>query len=281
MNGKNLPLEFEEINKQMYRISRTRQNTKKRWIDILEQYGGKNIQIVHTLKADLKREARFRPLAVSEIKGKAIIIIPTVFAWVLLVDGLTNFPKALPLLLSGVILSSLTTGYFFNVMSKFLRHLRKPAKNMKKIGDNVLMCLKKFGYITSKKAVCKVKTTSFEGMKTYETELWYSTAYENNLFIDCMREIYDRVENPRYLIIHESKNGKSKVYFNVPSILADNKEKAEYYHKLWKAQMGKCRLEYTRTANGRKLLLKARKGSFDYSDKFSHIHQAVKDHRWR
>lgn len=280
MNGRNFSLEFEEINKQMYRISRTRQNTKKRWIEILDMFGGENIQIVHTLKSDLQKERRFKPMAISEIKSEVKMAIPTFVGWGSLVIGMLDFPNSIYLFIFGTFISLFVTGKFLRSLFRIARYF-SPVKNMRKIGQIVLMTLKDQGYMKSEKAVSNVKVSESDGVKEYETELLNSTVNENNLFIQCMREIYERVDNPRYIIAFEDKRGIATAYFNVPSIFTDNKAKAEQFHKLWQTQMGNCKLIYTRTADGRKTLFTARKGSFDYSDWFSQQQQAVKYMKWK
>ena len=47
-------------------------------------------------------------------------------------------------------------------------------------------------------------------------------------------------------------------YYNVPSVLSGNKEMAEVFSKYFKQKIGDHDLVYTKTADGRKMLLKAR-----------------------
>ena len=90
-------------------------------------------------------------------------------------------------------------------------------------------------------------------------------AQENNLFLQCMNEFLDPVENPRYLLIRRNRYKKifrQKDYFAVPALLSPNKESAEAFRKMWEKQIGPCELVYTRNTEGRKMLLKARKDAF-------------------
>ena len=49
-----------------------------------------------------------------------------------------------------------------------------------------------------------------------------------------------------------------KDYHTVPTLLARNKELAEYFRKMWARYVGPTQLVYTRTPEGRSFLLKAR-----------------------
>jgi len=70
-------------------------------------------------------------------------------------------------------------------------------------------------------------------------------------------------------------------YFNVPTLFANNKTNADLFYRHWKKHVGKSKLVYTRSASGRKTVLDARKGSFDYNDKFFERKRAVKKEDWK
>lgn len=83
------------------------------------------------------------------------------------------------------------------------------------------------------------------------------------LFLDALAEILGPVENPRYLLVRESWLGRwLRVDFHaVPAVLGQRKESAEIFAARWKARVGRGSLVYTRTAMGRRTLLRARAGS--------------------
>ena len=88
---------------------------------------------------------------------------------------------------------------------------------------------------------------------------------ENNLFIQSLQEFLDPVENPRYLLVRRSrflKWIKQTDYFAIPSAISPNKKGVEIFKGLWKLYIGHCDIVYTRSAEGRKVLLKARKYAF-------------------
>ena len=95
-------------------------------------------------------------------------------------------------------------------------------------------------------------------------------AEENNLFIQALQEFLDPVENPRYLLVRNStfmKKIKQTDYFAIPSVVATNKQYVEIFKNLWNRYIGDCEIVYTRSVEGRKVLLKARKYAFSALNK--------------
>lgn len=82
--------------------------------------------------------------------------------------------------------------------------------------------------------------------------------------MQALAEILGPVQNPRYLLVRRSWLGpRSRVdYHAVPAALAVRKEYAERFAELWIARVGASDLVFARTAQGRRLLLRARASSF-------------------
>lgn len=93
---------------------------------------------------------------------------------------------------------------------------------------------------------------------------------ENNLFIDSLKEILEKTVNQRYIIVRLNKKlQEANDYYNVPTVLSQNKEMAEVFYTYFKNRIGKCDLIYTKNAEGRRLLLKARASSLSLKDKIT------------
>lgn len=87
------------------------------------------------------------------------------------------------------------------------------------------------------------------------------TTYEKSAFIKSLQEIIGTVDNPRYVVIRKSfflNVLSQKDYHSVPEIIGRKKQFAEYFERRWRWFVGDCELVYTRTVEGRKLLLKSR-----------------------
>lgn len=96
------------------------------------------------------------------------------------------------------------------------------------------------------------------------------TLQESNLFVDSIEEIFSKTINQRYIISRLTNNLKEvKDYYNVPTVLSSKKEYAEVFSKYWRQKIGEHDLVYTRTADGRRMLLKARMKNISLKDRIS------------
>jgi hypothetical protein len=84
------------------------------------------------------------------------------------------------------------------------------------------------------------------------------------MIIEALAELLGPVRNPRYLLVRSSWLGPRRRtdYHPVPAAIARRKESAEEFHRAWRASVGDSRLVFTRTPDGRLLLLRARARSF-------------------
>ena len=89
------------------------------------------------------------------------------------------------------------------------------------------------------------------------------TGKEQALYLRAMRELLDPVVNPRYLLARKRFwRIFREDYFAVPELLARKHEFAEAFARNWRKFVGPVDLIYTRTPEGRQILLRARMHSF-------------------
>ncbi|MHC4435627.1 MAG: DEAD/DEAH box helicase family protein, partial [Planctomycetota bacterium] len=140
----------------------------------------------------------------------------------------------------------------------FLRHA-PVSSSMKQIGKALVRSLAHADLIESRVSKLKVVTTSHQhGLVS--CSLRGGTTYEKSLFLDSMQEILGPIGNPRYIMVRKTPLGRliRKDYHVVPHALGRNKEFAEHFKKMWSKYVGPAELVYTRTVEGRKVLLRAR-----------------------
>ncbi len=82
--------------------------------------------------------------------------------------------------------------------------------------------------------------------------------------LQALAEALGPVQNPRYLLVRSSWLGlrRRTDYHAVPEAIGRQKASAEAFHREWRARVGSVRLIYTRSAEGRLILLRARARSF-------------------
>jgi hypothetical protein len=78
--------------------------------------------------------------------------------------------------------------------------------------------------------------------------------------MQALTEALGPVQNPRYLLVRGSRLGwRTRTdYHAVPAAVGAKKAWAERYARLWNQRVGPSRLIYTRTPEGRRILLRAR-----------------------
>ena len=105
-----------------------------------------------------------------------------------------------------------------------------------------------------------------------------STPYEEHLFMDCLQELMNPIDNPRYLLALSSvtPDDDNKVYYALPTKIAKKKQFAELFLDNWAYEISEAELIYTRDINGRHELLKARGQSFSLD---SHP-EAIRASKW-
>lgn len=84
------------------------------------------------------------------------------------------------------------------------------------------------------------------------------------LVMEAIAEALGPVQNPRYLLVRSSRFGwhRRTDYHAVPTVLGAKKRGAELFAAAWQARVGSSRLVFTRNAEGRRILLRARARSF-------------------
>jgi hypothetical protein len=88
---------------------------------------------------------------------------------------------------------------------------------------------------------------------------------DSSLFAGALEEVLGPIENPRYLLTRPGSGAWSRRrvdYHAVPELLGARKETAALLHEAWRRRLGAGDLVYTRTAEGRRVLLRARIRAF-------------------
>jgi len=280
-----LSREYEDVNENMYQLAKNRDVTSRRWHEILAKFGGEEIKIVDTLKRRARLE-NFKVFAVHDLQQLILGLVGMIgFAILNLIRGVATRIGTVEIVV--FLFFALWELYF---LKRLIGHYN-PVKNMEQVGDAVLTALCEVGAIGTPQELIShtVEITETDWGKDlrdrkanlHSTNLHGATVYENNLYIKCIQEVYGRVDNARYIIKVSSLFGYRTTYFNVPTLFAVNKKNAETFYDEWRRSVGNGKLVYTRNTEGRKSLLNARKGSFDYDEKFFELKRAVKHEDWK
>ena len=97
-----------------------------------------------------------------------------------------------------------------------------------------------------------------KGLSYHAVYLSGGTGRDKALFTKCINEFFGEIENQRYLLVRFAKVRGQYDFYAVPECFAKRKEDAAKFYECIKPYMGKYELVYTRSENGRKMLLEAR-----------------------
>lgn len=254
------------INEKMLAAAENRENVKNRWqhalevitddfsteetIDIDKKQPHLNYLFINALTAFITFFLLTALLSLTRLSLTATRIIQTNDQ--LFPQHIKLFAACLTLFLAiSVFLTAKYGLQFFNLFT--------PQKRLKKISQAVVSVLQDAAHIQSSSVKAKVEKVN---EATVSTCLKGGSVREKTLFALCMKEFLGPIENPRYLLVKQTRNKLTMDYFAVPELFGKNKEDALLFNQAINQFVGKYRLVYTRTPEGRKCLLKARIQSF-------------------
>jgi hypothetical protein len=143
---------------------------------------------------------------------------------------------------------------------RLIRH-GTPERSIRQIGRAVLDALEYEGCIDQRAADFRVYANRNKDGTVF---CWIGggTGIEQTTFLRALRETLSPIDNPRYLLAgRKIWRIFREDYFAVPDVLARKKEFAEFFAQRWKKYVGPAQLVFTRTPEGRRLLLRARNHS--------------------
>jgi len=136
---------------------------------------------------------------------------------------------------------------------------------IRQIGICILETLAAQGLIKTSLKNVKIKSNFNKELQTTYFTAENLSPEENNLVIKALREFLDPIENPRYIFIRKNllfDMFAQTDYHAIPTVIAQNKKYTDIFKELWKKYIGDCDIVYTRSIEGRQLLIKARKSAF-------------------
>lgn len=266
--------DVEYINDKMLERAGARQELKQHWKDAL----GNGTFLVEEIKLPFPEELDYKAVksmyyskTIKNLIGMLSTILLLFSIEVLEVTGntlkhiknLEQFMYWLLFVCGAAILSF--GGFAFKTFRLYVKY-RDISKDVTQIGDALLWSLIKAGAIRTDISELEVETEVDDFGAIY-CHLKGGTTYEKSTFIKSLQEIIGTIDNPRYIIIRKSKLLKlwsQKDYHALPELIGRKKSLASYFETLWKRFVGDCELIYTRTIEGRKLLLKSKAKSLSY-----------------
>ena len=251
--------QIAEINSRTCNRALDRAGLRQRWQEALAS--GMNKQMVNGLKATEEALPGGFVLTntIASLLVQAGLIFQILFVELLRrpirIRGIPNFLTYVEIVAG--IAAAVSLPWALLALWRFIRH-GTPERSIRQIGSAVLESLEYEGCIDRRAGEFRVYSNRNDDGTVF---CWVGggTGKEQAIFLRALREALRPIENPRYLLARRRIwRIFREDYFTVPDVLARKKEFAEVFASKWRRRVGPAQLVYTRTPEGRKLLLRAR-----------------------
>lgn len=240
---------LEKLNQNAITLSQKRQELKDRWQQALPLY--EEMEVVNQIEVD----KQFLPLVYLNDWMKAFLISQALAATFFIIDlgrylivG-KSFDQSLPIFLLALLVLAIFWGRYFIYKS--------PYKRLEIFGKAIHQALLDSGQIETKESAPRVVKDSKQAIYN-AIYLKGASMREKEIFAQTMTEFFAPIENQRYILKACHKVKDQTEFFAVPSMFEKRKADAESFLRHIQKSLGKYDLIYTRSVQGRPILLEAR-----------------------
>ncbi|MBU0997809.1 MAG: DEAD/DEAH box helicase family protein [Firmicutes bacterium] len=248
--------EFEEFNRLTFELASDRELVRLQWDNATENQQYSQIVDVGQIPNEKWQSGL---LIFDSLEYLLYTSVLSVFGQSLLRSGELDFFKMI--LFIAIIFAFLYVSFQF--LPKIITNIT-PLKTIRSISKAILDTLLDLRLVKSSGAKVEVK----KDIKTMliHTSLLNGTRHEKTLFTKCIVEMLSPIDNPRYLIVQKRKFFTKEILvfsnaYSVPSAISSNMDCANAFSANLNQRTGNFKVIYTRSEEGRKTLLKAKKKS--------------------
>ena len=240
---------LDKFNQNTVWQSQNRQELKDRWQKALPLY--EEMEVTNEVDVD----KHFLPMAYLNDWKKALLLFQAFavsyaifdFGKYLIARTLSNFN--LTILLLAIIALAIVWGRYAIYKS--------PYKRLEIFGKAIHQALLDAGQIETKESAPRVVRDSKRSLYN-AIYLKGASMREKEIFAQAITEFFAPIENQRYILKASRKVVDQTEYFAVPSMFERRKDDATAFLERIQKSLGKYDLIYTRSAQGRPILLEAR-----------------------
>jgi len=254
--------ELDQINAKTRKRALDREGLRKQWKDAL------NAGVIKQMTDGLRAPEESLPRGFVLANTIAALLVQSVYIFFAMFEYLgrtlgrirtTQDFWSLVLILLGIP-AAVSLPWSLLALWRLIRH-GTPERSIEQIGRAVLEALEFGGCIDQRAGDFRVYANRNQDGTIY---CWVGggTGKEQSIFLRALRDTLSPIDNPRYLLARRKIWRLFREdYFAVPDALARKKEFAEFFARRWKRLVGPVQLVFTRTPEGRRLLLRARNHS--------------------
>lgn len=240
---------LEKLNQNAITLSQKRQELKDRWQEALPL--NEEMEVANEVEVD----KQFLPLAYLNDWMKAFLIFQAFAATYFIIDVARYFivgkpfVHSLPILLLALLLLAVFWGRYFIY--------RSPYKRLETFGKAIHQALLDSGQIETEESAPRVVKDSKQAIYN-AIYLKGASMREKEIFAQALTEFFAPIENQRYILKSCHKVKDQTEFFAVPSMFEKRKADAESFLRHIQKRVEKYNLIYTRSVQGRPILLEAR-----------------------
>ena len=240
---------LEKLNQKAIILSQKRQELKDRWQEALPL--NEDMEVANEVEVD----KQFLPLAYLNDWMKALLISQALAVTYFIIDlgrylivG-KPFNQSLPIFLLALLVLAIFWGRYFIYKS--------PYKRLEIFGKAIHQALLDSGQIETEESAPRVVKDSKQAIYN-AIYLKGASMREKEIFAQALTEFFAPIENQRYILKSCHKVKDQTEFFAVPSMFEKRKADAESFLQHIQKSVGKYNLIYTRSVQGRPILLEAR-----------------------
>lgn len=240
---------LEKLNQNAITLSQKRQELKDRWQEALPL--NEEMEVANEVEVD----KQFLPLAYLNDWMKALLISQALAVTYFIIDlgrylivG-KPFNQSLPIFLLALLVLAVFWGRYFIY--------RSPYKRLETFGKAIHQALLDSGQIETEESAPRVVKDSKQAIYN-AIYLKGASMREKEIFAQALTEFFAPIENQRYILKSCHKVKDQTEFFAVPSMFEKRKADAESFLQHIQKSVGKYNLIYTRSIQGRPILLEAR-----------------------
>ena len=240
---------LEKLNQNAITLSQKRQELKDRWQEALPL--NEDMEVANEVEVD----KQFLPLAYLNDWMKAFLIFQAFAATYFIIDVTRYFivgkpfVHSLPILLLALLLLAVFWGRYFIY--------RSPYKRLETFGKAIHQALLDSGQIETEESAPRVVKDSKQAIYN-AIYLKGASMREKEIFAQALTEFFAPIENQRYILKSCHKVKDQTEFFAVPSMFEKRKADAESFLQHIQKSVVTYNLIYTRSVQGRPILLEAR-----------------------
>ncbi len=275
--------EIPGINQAAFSVAKDRTGLVRRWKTALDK-GNVLVEEIQVPTENMAAMKEMRMDYLGKMTGNSVTMMASsvLLFWQDLLWGLLENIDSIDSVKSFSILASLFGAAGFLVYGgklyrsiKQYRRCKDLARQIESLSEVVLNNLIHEKIIRTSIEKLRIVSSSHKEKNAF-CYLEGGSQYENAQFIQTLQELVSQIDNPRYLLKQQKSFAflKKDVYYPVPEIFAKNKKSAEFFRKTWDKMIGKSELVFTRTIDGRKILLKLRfQALLKRNGRIEHLHK--------